>query len=320
MSTQDLIVTTLNKYSSQLYDNVLKNNALLSRLESKGQVQLLDGGSFIEEDLMYAENSTFKWYSGYELLETASSPVLTSAKFEWKQANANVIISGEEMRKNSGDKTRKHNLIESRVKVCEKTMKNRIGASLFSDGTASDGKEITGLQALISDSPTTGIIGGIDRSSNVWWRNQVYSFNAEQGIETDTTPDEKQFLKAMDELFIRCTRDEDMPTMIIADAKYYGLYKTACQNIRRITSASTADAGFRTLEYEGVPVYFDINCPENHMYFINTDYMFFKSHKDANFKLDKERLPYNQDASIYPMIFMGNLTISNCNLQGVLKA
>jgi hypothetical protein len=317
---RELIVATLNAYSDTLYDNVLEHNALLSRLKKNNNTTLLDGGDEIEEDLMYAENATFKWYSGYELLEVTANPVLTAAKFAWKQANANVVISGEEKRKNADSKTRKHNLLKARISVCEKTMQNKIGASLFSDGTGSGGKELTGLQALISDNPLTGIVGGIDRAVYAFWRNQIYSFNAEQGITPGTLPTGAEFIAGLDELVLRCTRGTDSPQMIVMDKVYFSIYKSYLQSIKRITVDTKADAGFRTLEYEGTPVFFDPHAPAQHAYALNLDYLFFKAHKDANFKLDTERLPYNQDAEVYPMLFMGNLTMGNANLQGVLKA
>ena len=56
------------------------------------------------------------------------------------------------------------------------------------------------------------------------------------------------------------------------------------------------------------------------MYFLNTDYLRLRPHKDRNFKLigDKERMAINQDA-IYKIIgWAGNLTMNNAELQGVL--
>ena len=56
------------------------------------------------------------------------------------------------------------------------------------------------------------------------------------------------------------------------------------------------------------------------MYFLNTDYIFFEVHEDANFVALEPRDSTNQDAMSRPIIFMGNLTASNCARQGVLVA
>ena len=55
------------------------------------------------------------------------------------------------------------------------------------------------------------------------------------------------------------------------------------------------------------------------MYFLNTDYLKLKAHQDANLTTLDQAKPYNQDASVTPILWMGNITCSNRSLQGVLK-
>jgi len=43
-------------------------------------------------------------------------------------------------------------------------------------------------------------------------------------------------------------------------------------------------------------------------------------HKDADMDMPEELRPYNQDAVVMPILWMGNLVVSNRRLQGVLKA
>ena len=56
------------------------------------------------------------------------------------------------------------------------------------------------------------------------------------------------------------------------------------------------------------------------MYFLNTDYLGLTVHKDANWTELDEKMSVNQDAEVIPIIWQGNLTVSNRSLQGVLKA
>ena len=322
MSTfTDLIVTTLSKWSDTLADNVTANSCILARLKAKNAIVKEDGGSVLEEDIMYAENGTFKWYSGFELLDISDSEVLTAALYDWKQANANIVISGLQMRNNSGSTQKKHNLLKSKMLNGEITMKNNVAKSIFSDGTGNGGKELTGLQALVSDNPASSTVGGIDAAENPFWRNQAYSLSTDGGVSGDATP--ADVLAAMDEMMLRTTRNSDRPDIIVSSADLYKLYKQATQNIKRIVEekgTQIGDASFTAVEYEGVPVVYDSFCPASHMYFLNTDYLKLHAHKDAYFTLDKERLPVNQDAKVFPMIFQGNLTCSNRNLQGVITA
>jgi hypothetical protein len=43
-------------------------------------------------------------------------------------------------------------------------MQNNLSADMYSDGTATSGKQIGGLQLLVADTPTTGTVGGINRA------------------------------------------------------------------------------------------------------------------------------------------------------------
>jgi hypothetical protein len=128
-------------------------------MNDKGNVDPVSGGVKILENLMYAENGTVSWYSGYETLSVEASDVLTSANFDWKQLNANVTVSGLEEIQNNG-KQAVFNLVKSRIKVCEKTLQNAMARALFYSNTENGGKSPGGLQFLVADLPTSGTVGG----------------------------------------------------------------------------------------------------------------------------------------------------------------
>ena len=61
-------------------------------------------------------------------------------------------------------------------------------------------------------------------------------------------------------------------------------------------------------------------CPTNHMYFLNTNYLFLKAHSKQNFVvINGDRQAVNQNAIVKIIGWTGNMTMSNAFLQGVLK-
>lgn len=309
-----LAATTIENYSKKLADNITNHSPLLRNVFMKGNVQYATGGTKIRQELMYAENGTVKWYSGLETLDVSESEVLDAADFEWKQLNANVVISGEEEIKNDGSEAI-HNLIKAKVKAAEITLQNTVNTSLYSDGTGTSGKEIGGLQLLVADSPSTGTVGSIDRSAQSWWRNQTYDFSSEAGGNASAT----NIQTGMNTLYRRCLRNNDKPDVILMDDTYYGFFESSLQTIQRITREDKATLGFETLAYKSANVYYDADCPSAHMYFLNTNYIHFRPKKNRNFVVDKERMSINQDATVIPLFWAGNLTLSNASLQGVGK-
>ena len=317
----EILTTTLESRTGQLADNVSNNNAILYRLRDKGKIRPVSGGTSIYQELEYAENSTYKRYSGYETLNISPSDVFTAAEFNWKQAAVAVVASGLEMLQNSG-KERVIDLIESRVSNAEKTMANNIAADMYSDGTADGGKQIGGLQSLVADDPTTGTVGGIDRAATIgtFWRNYSYDATTDGGAAATSA----NIQEYMNQVYLNTTRGTDQVDLILADNNYYKLYWESLQSIQRITNEKMAEAGFMNLKYMGADVVFDGGyngaAPANHMYFLNTDYIFFRPHKDRNFvPLDPDRFATNQDAVVKLIGFAGNMTMSNGFLQGVLK-
>lgn len=307
----EMATTTLRNRSGKLRDNVTENNALLTRLRSKGNLKKLSGGRTIVHELEYAENSTYLRYSGYDQLNISPSDVFTAAEFNWKQAAVAVSISGLEELKNSG-KEAIINLLGSRIKNAEKTFKNQLSADIYSDGTASN--QINGLEALVAESPSTGTVGGINRATYTWWRN--YSLDG-SGATASTIQ------AKMNDVYLNICRGADKPDLIVADNNLYKLYLESLQSIQRIASDDVASAGFNSLKYMEADVVLDGgyngSAPADSMYFLNTDYIHLCTHSKRDITvLNPDRFAVNQDAMVKILAWAGNLTIGNAFVQGKL--
>lgn len=318
----EIVTTTLRNRTGKTADNVTKNNALLNRLKKKGNVKSVDGGRTIVQELEYAENGTFTRYSGYETINITPSDVFAGAEYNYAQAAVAVSMSGLEMLQNSG-KEAIINLLEGRIKNAERTLTNNIALDCYSDGTGSGGRQIGGLKLLISTTPTTGIVGGIDASQSIaaFWRNIAYS-----GVTNGGSAVSSSNIQAyMNAVYVQLVRGIDKPDLIIADNNYWTLYLQSLQAIQRIASDEMAQAGFDNLKYMSADVVLDGGvgggAVANTMNFINTDYLFLRPHVDRNFApLEAERFAVNQDAMVKLIGFAGNMTSSNRRLQGILSA
>ena len=206
-------------------------------------------------------------------------------------------------------------MFEKRIANAEKTLINKMAAAVYGDGTGSSGKEIGGLALLVADDPTSGTVGGIDRSAtgNEFWRNQVES--------GDITKDNIKQL--MSNVYFKCSRGSDKPDLIVCDDTLYSIYESTLMDLQRFSDPKIAEAGFISSRFKGADVVYDGgqggNCPENHMYFLNTDYIYLRTHKDRDMTvIGGDRRAVNQDALYRIVGWAGNLTMSNAALQGVL--
>jgi hypothetical protein len=107
----------------------------------------------------------------------------------------------------------------------------------------------------------------------------------------------------------------------------YQRYVASLQAIQRIAGVDEGAAGFASLKFYGGGMSADvvlgggIGAQENplYMYFLNTNYIFLRPHKERNFvPIGGERQSINQDAIVKLYGWAGNLTCSNSSLQGIL--
>lgn len=308
-------------------------------MSTRGKIKTFSGGRTIDQEIAYANNSTFQWYSGYQTLNISPSQTFTMAEYPIRQAANAVTISGLEEIQNSGENAI-IDLLESRIENAEGTFLN--GLSLAMYGDASTTGTINGLQNLVAASPTSGIVGGIDRSLWPFWRNISYSALTNGGAAATSA----NIQHYMNTVWRQVVRGRDRTDLIVADGNYYTLYLESLQAIQRITTENAApdmaEIGFESLKYMNADVVLDGGfqgfttdpftpdysggtavggAPVNTMWFLNTNYIHWRPYADRDMvMLDPKRFSVNQDATVRLMGWAGNMTLSNSFLQGFLGA
>lgn len=320
-SITDIIATTIQNRSKAIADNVTKNNALLAKLNQRGNIKTISGGNVILEELSFAENGNAGFYSGYDLLPVAAQDVISAAQFDIKQFAVPVVMSGLEMLQNAG-KEQMIDLMEARLNVAEATMVNKLAQSVYSDGTGSGGKEITGLGAAVPTSPSTGTYGGIDRVTWTFWRSQLLDVSTFTGGAATAG----NIQSCMNNLWSSTVRGTDRPDLIVFDSNYWGFYMASLQAIQRFTSPDSANLGFPSIKFMDADVVLDGGiggfCPQNTGFFLNTRYLKWRPHAQRNMVplSPNRRYSINQDAEVQILAWAGNLTCNGAQFQGRMVA
>ena len=314
----ELVSTTFRKHRKEIKDNVSVRIALLNYMKKRGNMLTEDGGLTIACPLDYTTNGTYQRYSDWDILNIAQSDVISAAEYQWRQVAINVVASGRELRINRGD-SRIINLATARLKNALRTFNNNFSSDMYSAGTLTN--QVNGLQALIADAGT-GTVGGIVSGDFSFWQNTVQSAAAPlQGggaVTVSATTIENQMMLP---LWLALDRGpDDCPDLIVMDNIYYQYFEGSQVSLKRYNDKMSANAGFAALKYKNADVLYDAQIPASHAYFINTEYLKLVVHKDADMEIVDEQRPVNQDGVVIPILWMGNLTLSNRKLQGVMKA
>ena len=251
--------------------------------------------------------------SDWDTLNIAASDVISAAEYQWRQIAINVVASGRELRINSGD-SRIINLAKSRIKNAIRTFNNSFSTDMYSSGALTN--QVNGLQALIADT-NTNTVGGIDASVWAFWRNTVTDASVLSVTTSATTIEGSLMLPT----WLAVDRGpDDQPDLIVMDNTYYQYFENSQVSLKRYMDSTKADGGFVTLKYKNADVLYDGNSgiPTSHAYFINTNYLELVVHQDADLQIMDEMRPVNQDGSVTPILWMGNLTCSNRKQQAVI--
>lgn len=313
-----------------LRDNLANHIALYRSMKENDGLESYSGGRTLVEEMSYAENATYQRYYNAQPLNTALNFTMTSAEFAHKQIAIAVVMSGLEKRMNAGPEAF-IDLSASRYKIAEQSFLNNFEADLISDGTSDNGLQVGGLKSIVSSTPTTGTVGGIDRSTagGAFYRNLKFATTTDTtapapgGVATSAANVKDYYNYMINQL----RRGSDRPTIIIAGQSHYQFLQSSLFAMQRITGEQrSVEGGFRELEYLGIPVVMSggVNfggqtyIAADRSYFLNTKYLKLRYHKDANMEPLEELRSINAEVWCQLIIWMGNLTCSNARLQGVM--
>ena len=266
--------------------------------------------------MSYAENKSYKRYSSYEVLDISPQDVITAADYAWKQVAVAVTISGLEEMQNSG-RSAFIKLVDSRVTVAEASMMNGLSADLYSDGMADSGKQITGLQAAVSATPSTGTYGSIPAAN--------YRFLA-QSVRDGRLHPRTPSCRPWTAMYAELVRNQDKPDLIPCDSAKCGhfILVGASRPAAILEHGNVADAGFTNIMFFQAPVVLDGglggSAPAGHMYFLNCKHISWRPHTQAQHgppwrrsHVDQSRRDGKADR-----LYGEPLTTSNRSLQGLL--
>lgn len=276
-------------------DQIFNSNPLMMKTWRKGTK--LSGGAFITQPLAYAEGPGGV-FEGMEPLDVSEVEQFTNALFNWKHYFASITIRRDDELKNAGPPAFAR-LLNQKMKIAQKTMRNKMAQGLYSDGT--DPKAITGLRAMITGSGTT--YGNISKTTNDWWRST---------LRTETTLTIGLMRKLMGQL----TEDSDTPDLLVTTQLIYDIYYSLLQPQQRFASSQMARGGFQSILFEGRPLVVDSHCPTSNLFYLNTDYIDMVSHRRENMRFEPFRRPFRQAGRSAFIFWFGNLTGSNCRFQG----
>jgi len=288
-------------------DSIFSSQGLLYLLNEEGFKETAAGGRLFECSVLYAVNTTFKSYSELETLDTTRIDVFDAARYDQKIVAGTIVFSDLELVRNQVA-NRKFDILEQKLENGKMSHGEALNTQLYSNGSGNGGKDFDGLAKIISSTPTTGVVGGIDAGTFTFWRNRQNSGT------TGSTPF-ANLRSALTTTINQCSLGgvDAYPTGIVMDRASFEGYESLLVAVERITreggKATGGDVGFlnRAIEVKGIPAIYDESCPAGTAYVINNKFLKVFYLKGAYAKMKEIVEPANQLSGVYRVFTFGNM-------------
>lgn len=319
---QQVLSMALEERSSGYEDLVSNQIALFALMKKKGLIKNYSGPR-IRQTLQIGK-PTGQWYSGYDFLDNPPVELFNDAYWTPKMLAVPISLTNEEILNNAGE-NQIMDVLESYMDVAETTLVETLETGLYSDGTANNGKQITGLAAAVPIVTNTGTYGGIDRATYALWRTSSFdanSFNTAIGTQVNAATI-RPFLT---QIFLQRSRGRQSADILLMSAEHYAAYDASLVAAQRITdmrgTATMNGLGFNNLAYIGAGREVSVvmgsgigsAMPANTTFGLNSDTLRLRVNPLRN--MDKlfpgdGMMPINQDAIAQFIGWMGELTMTN---------
>jgi hypothetical protein len=240
-------------------------------MKEKGRIAK-SGGDSIKLPITYKAIEAAGSFSDYGLLSTLPTESETAAEYTWKRYYCNVVISRAEMLRNSGESAAV-NLLRGKIRNGQLALENQLGTDMFSTNDGS-GTGIVGLRQMVK---ATGAVGGINATDFAGWASDI-----------DATTS-ALVLSSMEQAYLDASVGMDAPDIIVTTKREFRRFWLKLQAVQRFGEGLQVSGGFQYLLFNGVPVFHDSHCPgtsntaNNHMFFLNSRWLYLFIHSDDDF-------------------------------------
>jgi len=337
MSTFGDIVDTVTRDGliPKVTDNVLLGNVLAMRMLTNRKDAAAWGevtGKFVQFPIKYQASTQGGWYSGFDTLATNQMNTRVNALLYPRQLYWSVGASGIQIAINKGPEGIL-NFLATELRSVADDMLDIFGTGLYSDGTGTSSKQLTGLDAAVDDGNGTATYAALARATYTTWVSNIdSSSNAITRAELAASYDAAQI--GSDQPTLGVTTPAIWTTIeglamgtvsfnnpIMGMSKEYGTMTRA-----GVQKGQTGELGFTSLFFRGRPIVSDEKCTSGRFYWLNENHIglamwpypteifpgYVTKPEYNGFCWTGLKVPTNQDAAVGQLLLYTQLVTDAC--------
>lgn len=266
-TVDDMFTTTWAYRKTKAIEQAYYTTPFWFWLKEKGRIEEIKGHRRIEVPVEYGTNDTATWLTKGGTVPLTENQLMTMTYEDWKYVAVTVMRYGIEDQQNRGA-AQIENYVEKKINRAEEALNDEFERVFFSDGTGQD--QPNGVQNLVSTTPTTGTVHGINRATAgyEWWQNLHKHSSGVTSVAL--VPDMRNCLNTM-QLY---TKIEQKDIFMVTTQDIYEAYEDELLDYKVIQNSTLADASFEHMVYKGRPIMWARLCPSGNMYFLNPRYLY----------------------------------------------
>ncbi|MDD5220375.1 MAG: phage major capsid protein [Candidatus Bipolaricaulis sp.] len=263
----DMFTTTWSNRKTEAIEQAYKATPFWFWLKEKGRIEELSGGTRIEVPVEYGKNDTATWLSKGGTVPLTENQLMTMTYEDWKYVSVTLMRFGIEDQQNKGP----NKIIDYTARKtarAEEALDTEFERVFFATGTGDN--EPNGLINLVSATPTTGTVHGINRATAgyEWWRNLQKSSTGVTSVAL--IPDMRNCLNTMS-LYTKINLKD---IFLLTTQTIYEAYEDELLEYKVIQNSTLGDASFEHQVYKGRPMMWAEGETEGYMHFINPRYLY----------------------------------------------
>lgn len=191
-------------------DFYVKGNPILQTIQERPLVKALTGkqknfsggNGLIRKNVKGDYTVNLSGFSHDDTVGYSNPANIKQTNFPWRELHGGISLTMTELKhdgitivdsqdgKNVTEKSDREihaisNLMDDKLEDMKEGVQRSFNEICWRDGTQS-AKVFAGIQSIITPTPTTGVVGGIDAASVSWWRNRTATATSSGSLQTAT--------------------------------------------------------------------------------------------------------------------------------------
>jgi hypothetical protein len=272
---ETLATHIFENHGEEIGNAAIKKNFTMMMLDKKGSRKLVDGGLDFAEPVLISENTNFANRSHYTDIDAAHQDPTREFKFDPKTFSGSIVLNTLHDAQNQGKSAIKKWMKTLRTQA-DTTISNTLNDDLWTASPTDVDPE--SIRSIVSDTPTTGTLGGITRAGNTYAQNGAYTTAiADIGSEAGLSVLHSE----------RATMGGDAktnPDIAVTTPELWGGLFGFMDALRRVRADEKVTAlGFDNFYIGTALLGYDDGCPDDHFYYLNSRHLFYKILRKGNF-------------------------------------